>query len=90
MSPDTSIDCRDCLFYFGADADDVDLMRQAVLHYLRVVTRFKKEGGYVPRSLFYAMRCFDLMQNRRRRNDMKRELVALYPDSAWAREAARY
>ncbi len=80
----------DCLFYFGADADDADLLRQAALHYLRVATRFKKEGRFVPRSLFYAMRCFDLMQDRRRRNDMKRELVALYPDSAWAREAERY
>lgn len=80
----------DCLFYLGADADDAALLKQAVMHYLRVVTSYKKEGRYVPRSLFYAMRCFDLMQDRRRMNDMKRELASLYPGSSWAEQAEKF
>jgi len=80
----------DCLFYLGADADDAALLKQAVMHYLRVATRYKKEGRYVPRSLFYAMRCFDLMQDRRRMADMKRELASLYPGSSWAEQAEKF
>lgn len=80
----------DCLFLTGADADDKGLLREAALHYLRVATVYREQGVYVPRALFYAMRCFDLMQDAARKADMRRELASYYPGSSWAAEAKKY
>ena len=56
------------------------------MNYLRVVTLYETQGQYVPKALYYALRCFDLMEDRTRRTDMKRELLALYPSSIWAQK----
>ncbi|MEW6074021.1 MAG: hypothetical protein AB1726_15675 [Planctomycetota bacterium] len=90
----------DCLFYEGWQGDEPAKLRQALLHYLRVVVNHEGQSRYVPKALFYAMRCFDLLQGstpdedqkktyRTRRFEMKRELLRLYPDSVFAREAKK-
>jgi len=80
----------DCYFFLGLDADnDEALLTQAAMHYLRVVTIYKEQSRYVPRSLYYAARCFDFNGDRRRTSDMKRELATLYPNSSWASKAEK-
>jgi tetratricopeptide (TPR) repeat protein len=80
----------DCLYYGGASDLDQDKLKEAVKHYLRVITVYRSQSRYVPRALFHAMRCFDLLEDPQRRNDMKRTLLTLYPDSSWASEAEKY
>ena len=80
----------DCLFFQGAETDDAAILRKAVLEYLRVITLYGREPRYAPRCYFYAMRTFDLLQDKRRKADMRRELLALYPGSTWAQEAKKF
>jgi hypothetical protein len=80
----------DCYFFLGLDANnDAELLTQAAMNYLRVVTIYKEQSRYVPRSLYYAARCFDFNGDRRRTSDMKRELAGLYPNSSWASKAEK-
>ncbi|HED65728.1 MAG TPA: hypothetical protein ENJ09_09260 [Planctomycetes bacterium] len=74
----------DCMFFEGADADDEAILKQAVTSYLRVVLSYPNQGQYVPKALFYAMRCFDLMGDRSRTRDMRRALLSLYGGTSWA------
>lgn len=80
----------ECLFLMGAEVDDKAQLREAVLEFLRVATLYRDQGVTVARSLFYAMRCFDLLPDPRRKAEMKRELLGLYPGTAWAAEAKKY
>ena len=80
----------ECLFYRGADADDAEVLKQASIHYLRVITLYNEQSRYVPKALFFAMRCFELTKDRRRKSDMRRELAKLYPGSEWDQEAAKF
>ena len=80
----------DVFFYLGADNDDAATLQKAAVSYLRVATQFAQEGRYAPRSLFFAMRCFDLMQDSRRKGHMQRELASLYPNSYWAAESEKF
>ena len=89
----------DCLFYEGWQKNDAPKLEQALLNYLRVAVNFNGQSKYVPKALFYAMRCFDLLAGtpdedakkkyRSRKLEMKRELLSLYPDSRWAKTAER-
>lgn len=79
----------ECLFLDGADADDKAALQESVLEFLRVTTLYRDQGRSVAKSLYYALRCFELMPDARRKADMKRELLALYPGSAWAAEAKK-
>lgn len=78
------------LFLLGADADDAEVLREAALNLLRVPTLYRFDGELVARSLFYAMRSFDLMRSPERKVDMGRELVQRYPGSSWAAEAKKF
>jgi hypothetical protein len=80
----------ECHFLLGADADDKAQLQAAVLEFLRVITLHRDQGLVVAKSFFYAMRCFDLLGDPRRKAEMKRELGALYPTSTWAAEAKKY
>jgi hypothetical protein len=80
----------EALFLLGADSDDADVLREAVLNLLRVPTLYRSEGDLVARSLFYAMRCFDLMRVPDRKLDMGRELVQRYAATSWAEEAKKF
>jgi hypothetical protein len=80
----------ECLFLQGADADDKTLLTEAALHCLRVITLYRDQGRTVARSYYFAMRCFDLLPDARRKAEMKRELLAQYPSTTWAAEAKKY
>ena len=79
----------ECLYYAGAEQEDEELLKQASMYFLRVVTLFKGESRYVSKSLYFAMRCFHLTQDKRRKVDMLRELKSLFPNSGWIREAEK-
>jgi hypothetical protein len=78
------------LFLLGADANDKAVLQEALLSLLRVVTLHRDAGEPVARSFFFAMRCFDLLPDPRRKAEMKRELLALFPGSSWAEQAKKY
>lgn len=77
------------LFLLGADADDRNQLQDAALALLRVTTTYRDNGQHVSRALYLAMRCFDLMQDSRRKADMRGELLRLFPASTWAAEAKK-
>ena len=79
----------ECLFYKGAEKDDTELLKEASMNFLRVITLFKSESRYCAKSLYFAMRSFHLMQDKGRKADMFRELKSLYPDSGWVAEAEK-
>jgi len=76
-------------YLLGADADDKAQLEQGALALLRVITTYRESGQHVSRALFLAMRCFDLMQDSRRKADMRGELLARFPASTWAAEAKK-
>lgn len=80
----------DCLFFEGLVKDDKGILKDASMMYLRVAVLYDGQSKYVPKALFRAMRCFDLMQDRARQRDMKRTLLTLYPNSIWTTEANKY
>jgi len=77
------------LYLLGADADDKAQLQQGALALLRVTTTYRESGPHVARALYLAMRCFDLMQDSRRKADMRAELLARFPASTWAAEAKK-
>lgn len=79
----------ECLFYAGADSQDPELLGKAVRALLRVPVVYEAESAYVPRALFLAGRSFDMLQDRDRKRDMRRELERSYPNSPWTEEARR-
>ena len=80
----------ECLFYSGAGKGNNKELLQAADNFLRVIVLYEGESRYVQKSLFYAMRSFDLMQDRRRQRDMRNELESLYPGSYWAEQAKNF
>jgi len=80
----------EALFLEGADANDQAMLQNAALEFLRVATLYREQGAALARSLFYAMRSFDLLSDARRKAEMKRELLSLFPNSEWAGEAKKY
>lgn len=79
----------EALFLLGADVADKALLQEASLSLLRVATLYRDQGASTAKALYYAMRCFDLQQDPRRKAEMRRELLALYPTSSWAVEAKK-
>jgi len=77
------------LFLLGADVDDKAMLQDAALAFLRVTSIYRDDGRYVAKALYHAMRCFDLMQDPRKKADMRRELLAAFPASTWAAEAKK-
>jgi hypothetical protein len=88
----------DCLFQEAVDAmkgggDASETLKQALLDYLRVVVVYKDQTRYASKSMFYAGRVFDVMENETSRANAKkmyRSLIALYPASQWAAEARKF
>ncbi|MFT5288471.1 MAG: hypothetical protein ACI8QS_000400 [Planctomycetota bacterium] len=80
----------ECLFYRGAaDSQNVDTLKLAVRALLRVPLLYETESAYVPKALFLAGRSFDMMGDRDRKRQMRRELERDYPSSPWTAEAAK-
>jgi len=79
----------DCLYATGASKTDKDLLEQSAKAYLRVIIIYASQSRYVPYALYHAARCFHLLENRERENDMLRTLQSTYPSSPWAAEAQK-
>lgn len=83
----------DCLFQSGAAAKDKAMLKEALLCFLRVAAVYPDQTRYVPKSLFYAGRCFDLMETEEdadRAQKMYAEVYWRFPGSKWANEAKNF
>ncbi|MDA1266239.1 MAG: hypothetical protein O2816_14250, partial [Planctomycetota bacterium] len=50
-----------CLFRRGERDGDADLLQKGLMAYMRVVVLYKNEVAYLPESLFFAGRCYQLI-----------------------------
>lgn len=83
----------DCLFAMGSGSKDKAQLKQALLSFLRVAAVYPDQTRYVPKSLFYAGRCFDLMETEtgpERAQQMYAEVYWRFPGSKWANEAKNF
>lgn len=83
----------DCLMKRGQEADgdeQKDLLKSALLAYLRVVVVYEDQTQYVPKAMFYAARIFDQSEeeeSKKRAQELYRKVMFRYEGSRWAREA---
>ncbi|MCZ6598702.1 MAG: hypothetical protein O7B99_13770 [Planctomycetota bacterium] len=80
----------DALINQGIIGKDTALIQEALMAYLRVVVNYEEHSQYVAKSMFQAMRCFELLEDRERKAKMRFELKARYPNSNWAQIADNY
>lgn len=83
----------DCLFQQGAKAQDQAKLKEALLCFLRVAAVYPEQTRYVPKSLFYAGRCFDLFgteQGAERAQQMYAEVWFRFQGTKWANEAKNF
>lgn len=83
----------DCLMQRGQSADGeekAELLKNALLAYMRVVVVYEDQTTYVPKAMFYAARIFDQEQDeisKERAQRLYRKIMYRYEGSRWAREA---
>lgn len=83
----------DCLMQRGQKADgdeQAELLKSALLAYMRVVVVYEDQVQYVPKAMFYAARIFDQgteEQSKDRAQRLYRTIMFRYEGSRWAREA---
>jgi len=82
----------DCLRYKAEKGGntDKDVLKQAVLSYMRVVIVYKNELRYAPRAMFYAGRVLDAMgepEDLERAQKLYIRVMRSFPGSRWAKEA---
>lgn len=78
------------LFKDGKQDQAKSAIESALLAYMRVVVSFADQPRYVARSMFFAGRAFDQLQDdesKARAQRMYREVVRQFPGSGWAKEA---
>jgi tetratricopeptide (TPR) repeat protein len=83
----------DCLYQMAAGTADKAQLKQALKSFLRVAAVYREQTRYVPKCLFYAGRCFDLMgdeESSARAQQLYGEVWFLYRDSPWAKEAKNF
>lgn len=83
----------DCLYSTAAGAGDQAKLKEALKSFLRVAAVYPEQARYVPRCLFYAGRCFDLMDGDEasdRAQLMYAQVYFMYPDTQWANEAKNF
>lgn len=90
----------DCTFQAAAallkeGQDASEELRAALLSYLRVVVVYPDEIDYHPKALFYAGRCYNLLERQdenasERAQKLFRNLMRDYPESTWAEEAKAF
>lgn len=69
------------------------LLVDAVLSYMRVVEVYEGQSRYVAKSMFFAGRAFDQLQDdvsQDRASRMYREVARQFPNSTWAKEAREF
>ncbi|MCA8979998.1 MAG: tetratricopeptide repeat protein [Planctomycetes bacterium] len=83
----------DCLLQRGQTADgdkQAELLKNALLAYMRVVVVYEDQTQYVPKAMFYAARIFDQEEDevsKERAQRLYRKIIYRYDGSRWAREA---
>ena len=86
----------DALYQFvprGGETDEsrAERLTRAAKSYMRVVVVYKDQSRYVGKAMFYAARCFDLIDgNKTRAIKLYRAVRRTYPDSKWATEAGKF
>lgn len=75
--------------YYAA-GEDKDQLAAARMLYLRVVIVYADEVQYVPRCMFQAMLASNALDDTKKKRDMRRELMRLYPNSPYAEKAKPY
>jgi len=83
----------DCLFQSAATSKDKGQLKEALLSFLRVAAVYPEQVRYVPKCLFYAGRCFDLMEegdSADRAQQLYAQVWFLHQDSPWAKEAKNF
>ena len=83
----------DCLLQRGQKAggdEKAELLKSALLAYMRVVVVYEDQIQYVPKAMFYAARIFDQgedEESKDRAQRIYRKIMYRYEGSRWAREA---
>ncbi len=91
----------DCIYQRAANTSDAEakegLLKEARLHYLRVVVLHGDQVQYLPKALFYAGRVFDELdalkedqESRRRAQLLYSRVIRNFPGSKWANEAKAF
>ena len=87
----------DCLYQrAGAISDDeerLEVLREALFAYMRVVVVYKQELRYVPKAMFYAGRSFDLIgdeQSKDRAQALYNRVYRTFKGTRWADEARSF
>ena len=80
----------ECYFYAGADAQDPELLKKAVLALLRLPVSYETQTAYVPKALFLAGRSFDMLQDNGRKSAMLRQLEQQYPNNPWTEQGRKF
>lgn len=79
-----------CLFRRGETTGDMDLLRAARKAFMRVVVLYKNEINYLPESLFFAGRCYQLIGGEEAEDaatKLYNHVIRNFPESRWAGEA---
>lgn len=83
-----------CLYEKGApraaEESGKQFLREAQLHFMRVVVSYKNEYRYVPQAMFFAGRCFQLIEGETTNEDATKlftKVIRDYKGSSWAQEA---
>jgi len=83
----------DCLLQRGQSSsgdEQAELLKGALLAYMRVVVVYEDQTQYVPKAMFYAARIFDQAEDevsKGRAQRLYRKIMFRYEGSRWAREA---
>lgn len=83
----------DCIFQTAAKSKDKAQLKEALLSFLRVAAVYSEQVRYVPKCLFYAGRCFDLLEegdSADRAQQLYAQVWFFHQDSPWAKEAKNF
>lgn len=88
----------DCLYQRGVDQNQSgeagqEVLKQAIVNYMRVAVVYKSEVLYTPKAMFYAGRCYDQFQDvdsKERAQRLYTEVVRYFGGSSWAAEANNF
>lgn len=79
-----------CLFRRGEAGSDLGLISAALKAYMRVVVLYKNEINYLPESLFFAGRCYQLIGAEgaeEAATKLYSHVIRTFPENRWAGEA---
>jgi tetratricopeptide (TPR) repeat protein len=82
-----------CLFRRGERGGDPAMLREALKSYMRVVVLYKNEVNYMPESLFFAGRCWQLLgeeDSEEKATKLYNKVIRNFPESRWAPEAKSF